>query len=592
MRNPLSRAITLSCSLLVSTLALAAPKPFDVELVAPFPADEEVVMHYISCCSPLTTPGLRVCQHTELDLNGDGLTDMFVGVNQNSSDPTDTTRTKRLYKGRGVVLFDASVYFGLPNMPTSSLKIADLDSDGDLDVVETVRADGTSGATGDVNTVYVNRGGTLESLLTGAQPLDDTHNRSSTAVVGDVDNDGRLDIVVANETPGTQSNPGGETLPYTQTNHVYLNQTTTPDNIVFGPAIAIDPPGTEQYTRRILLIDVEGDGDLDLVATGATNHLDASGTGNWLYVNLTNGGPPGSSPFAPAVPLTADTADDTDVANSIAAGDLDGDGDPDLVFGTWSRMNGTVAEKAPDRYYINNSTPAGPNFETTGTFGPPAHTTNVRLGDFDNDTDLDALAVSFEDGASRLHHNLIGSGLPTLFDDGVPLGGAASLDANRSRGLDTADLNKDGSLDVVIVNRDQVSLRYLNNDSCSGTGDTCNPFVNDAPTIPAQVLAPGNAVAHGVPIDIDDQLYRLTVEDSDNVYPADFAAKVPTPAASAPFTCTAGSTSDGFCVGALITPTDPTFSGVLEPIGVYVHDGEDLSNGFSIFSVTIGAPAQ
>ena len=79
-----------------------------------------------------------------------------------------------------------------------------------------------------------------------------------------------------------------------------------------------------------------------------------------LYVNRTIGGPPGgANPFAPAVALDANTADDTDVANSIAAGDLDGDGDPDFVFGTWSRMNGAVAEKAPDRYYVNNSTPAG-----------------------------------------------------------------------------------------------------------------------------------------------------------------------------------------------------------------------------------------
>ena len=95
-------------------------------------------------------------------------------------------------------------------------------------------------------------------------------------------------------------------------------------------------------------------------------------------------------------------------------------------------MNGAVAEKAPDRYYLNNSTPAGPNFETTGTFGPQVHTTNVRLGDFDNDTDLDALMVNFEDGLNRLHRNLTGSGLPTLFDAGVTLAVPSPLTADRS----------------------------------------------------------------------------------------------------------------------------------------------------------------
>jgi hypothetical protein len=588
MTIQLLRIITVSGSVLISTVLLAAPKPFDTELTT-FGPEEEVVTHYISSCSPVTTPGLRLCQEKELDLNGDSRTDMIVGVNQNSSDPNDTGKTKRLYIGRGEGLFNSAVYFGPPNMPTSSLRIADLDNDGDLDMVETVRGDGTSGGTSDVNTIYVNRTGTLQSLLEDDQPLDTTHYRSSTAAVGDVNNDGKLDIVVANETPGTQSNPAGETLPYTHTNYVYLNQTTTANNVVFGAAIPIDPPGSELYTRRILLIDAEGDGDLDLVATGATNHLDPSGKGNWLYINRTIGGPAGgASPFAPAVALNADPADDTDVANSIAAGDLDGDSDPDLVFGTWSRMNAAVAEKAPDRYYLNNSTPAGPNFETTGTFGPPVHTTNVRLGDFDNDTDLDALVVSFEDGLNRLHRNLTGSGQATLFDAGVTLAVPAPLTADRSRGLDTADLNKDGSLDVVIVNRDQVGLRYLNNDTCSGTGNTCNPFLNDAPNIPAQVPATGRVVAPGVPIDIDDHLYRLTVEDSDNAYPADFTARVPTPPASAPYTCTAG-TSGEFCAGGQITPTNPAFSGALQPIEVRVHDGEDISNSFTTFSVTIGA---
>ena len=121
------------------------------------------------------------------------------------------------------------------------------------------------------------------------------------------------------------------------------------------------------------------------------------------------------------------------------------------------------------------------------------------------------------------------------------------------------------------------------------SGNTCNPFLNDAPNIPAQAPATGRVVAPGVPIDIDDHLYRLTVEDSDNAHPADFTARVPTPSASAPYTCTAG-TSGGFCVGGQITPTNPAFSGALQPIEVRVHDGEDLSNSFITFSVTIAAP--
>ena len=84
------------------------------------------------------------------------------------------------------------------------------------------------------------------------------------------------------------------------------------------------------------------------------------------------------------MPLNADAADNTDVANAIAAGDIDGDGDPDLVFSTWSSMRRAAGE-ATNRYYINNSTAGSINFETTGTFGTADNHTNVRLADFDND---------------------------------------------------------------------------------------------------------------------------------------------------------------------------------------------------------------
>ncbi len=53
-----------------------------------------------------------------------------------------------------------------------------------------------------------------------------------------------------------------------------------------------------------------------------------------------------------------------------------------------------------NRYYINNSTPGSINFETTGTFGTADNHTNVRLADFDNDTDLDLITVVV-DGAER-----------------------------------------------------------------------------------------------------------------------------------------------------------------------------------------------
>ena len=102
MTHQLSRITMLLGSLLVAAVVLAAGKSYDTEGV-PTP-DEDAVMHYISKCSPVTTPGLRVCEEKELDLNGDGNTDLLVGVNQFGS--------KIFYSGRGEGLFNPPLYFG------------------------------------------------------------------------------------------------------------------------------------------------------------------------------------------------------------------------------------------------------------------------------------------------------------------------------------------------------------------------------------------------------------------------------------------------------------------------------------------------
>ncbi len=485
--------------MLASATALAAPKPFDAALITAPQTDEEVVMGRVVNCSPPR----RLCEEGPLNIDGQPGVDMFVGVNN--------AQPKRFYAGLNNGLFSPPTDFGV-NGPTSGFKFADLDGDGDLDMVESIRANGSLVAT---NMLYVNTLGTLASLHFGAQPLDAAkHDRSAAVLVGDVNNDSRLDVIIINETEGTQNNPGGSTLPYGQTNYLYLNTAaTTANNIVFGAALALDTPTEERYTRRGLLIDVEGDGDFDLVVTSADNHEDHEGNGNWLYVNGTVGGSPaplpGANPFAAAIRLNADTADDTDVANAIAAGDIDGDGDPDLVFSTWSRMNGAAAVPASNRYYINNSTPGSINFETTATFGPAANHTNIRLGDFDNDSDIDVVALVHVPAArSRLHLNTETPG--AFFDNtGLELVPPATWTVDRPRGFDMSDLNNDGSLDLVIANRDQVGLRYLNNDQCSasGCGTFSGPFANYTPSIPAPISTV-TVPAGSAPIDVDTATRR------------------------------------------------------------------------------------
>ena len=70
MAHHVTRITTLIGSAIVSATALAAPQPFDEDLVAalaanpsfPLPEDEEVVLHYIASCArdPAAVPRVAV----------------------------------------------------------------------------------------------------------------------------------------------------------------------------------------------------------------------------------------------------------------------------------------------------------------------------------------------------------------------------------------------------------------------------------------------------------------------------------------------------------------------------------------------------
>ena len=83
-----------------------------------------------------------------------------------------------------------------------------------------MRGDGTLDS--GTNIVYVNRNGTLRSLFDDEQSLDSAKNdRSSGVVIGDVNGDTKLDVVISNETTG-----GHDVAAANQTNYLYLNTTT------------------------------------------------------------------------------------------------------------------------------------------------------------------------------------------------------------------------------------------------------------------------------------------------------------------------------------------------------------------------------
>ena len=179
------------------------------------------------------------------------------------------------------------------------------------------------------------------------------------------------------------------------------------------------------------LIDVDGDGDLDVALGGYLSWWVPGGRArNWIYLN------DGSGRFyedATRASLPA-ISDDT---QAIESDDIDGDGDVDLVFGNFAV--GPLQNQS--RVNINDGSG---HFASSQAF--PANRAWVpRLFDMDGDGDLDigffarGLTVSL---APVLYEN-DGTGWFTDVSAGLPIGDFA--------GADFGDVDGDGDIDIVCV---------------------------------------------------------------------------------------------------------------------------------------------
>ena len=177
-----------------------------------------------------------------------------------------------------------------------AVALGDLDGDGDLDAV-------VANYSNQPETVWLNDG-TGRFTPQPTTPSFGAENSRDLAL-GDVDGDGDLDAVVANE--GAQA----ET--------VWLN-----DGLGnFTPSGSF----SANNSADVALGDIDGDGDLDALTAN-------DGTNETVWLN------DGAGNFS-AHP-TAPTFGSTDNSTGLALGDLDGDGDLDAVVANWGNEPETV----------------------------------------------------------------------------------------------------------------------------------------------------------------------------------------------------------------------------------------------------------
>ncbi|MBK8980624.1 MAG: VCBS repeat-containing protein [Planctomycetes bacterium] len=351
------------------------------------------------------------------DVDGDGDPDLLIG---------DRSGPDRLLLNDGAGSFSAAPANRWPSdpVPTKALAVADVDADGDVDVVV---GEG----------VGLGRPGRLELLLNDGAAAFLTETglawsapfADSTAIaVADLDGDDHPDVIAARV--------GGPVAVWFGARDGRLTQGPTS----LGSA--------REIVRAIATGDVDGDGDPDVLlgVTGSSRLFRNDGAGVFTDVSAT------------AFPLhAADTVD-------CALVDVDGDGDLDAYF---VHAGPSVTFPQSDALWSNDGSGVFTDVSAARLPGPARLGASVDAGDVDGDGDVDLL-IGNRSVLPRLYP---AQPDVLLLNDGFGRFTEAPasrypLDASATVRALLRDVDGDGDLDAVAV-ADGEPMRLLLND---GTG--------------------------------------------------------------------------------------------------------------------------
>jgi hypothetical protein len=366
----------------------------------------EIEIPYFTEQTMISIPGVYYSSMNWGDYNNDGLVDILF------SGRSSTEIYSRVYKNNGNNSFTHQTNISLFPLYFGSMEWGDYDNDGYLDILQT----GTNGTNRYTKIYKNNKNGTF----TEQTDINLTGVSTGTAIWGDYDNDGYLDILLTGN-DGTsrvskiyRNNGLGNFVAQTSISITgfdvcsaawgdynsdgnldfvingydgtkyeaklyrnWGNNTFTVDRTFWGMSI-----GAASW------VDYDHDGDLDLFLMGYNGSYEQwslhTNNGNGTFTHTYSVGLIGTS------------------YSSFGWGDYDNDGYIDVV------ISGSLNDKPYTKIFKNNN---GAGFsEQTNIVLPQVYAGSVAMVDYDNDGDLDFMLTGYENSGvvSKIFRNNIG----------------------------------------------------------------------------------------------------------------------------------------------------------------------------------------
>ncbi|MDE3144368.1 MAG: T9SS type A sorting domain-containing protein, partial [Bacteroidota bacterium] len=292
----------------------------------------------------------------------------------------------------------------------------DIDGDGKPDLVV---INGT-------NTVSIFRNTGSSGTISFATNVDITTGTLPVALaIGDIDGDGKLDIAVVNKNSYTVS--------------VFRN-TSSSSNISFAAKVDLST-GSSTYPQSVAIGDIDGDGKPDIAVADYNAALVS------VFLNT---GSSGNISFATKSDFTCGNA-----PYSIRISDIDGDGKPDIAVANYSSNSVSVLR--------NTGSNGSISFATKVDIATGSNPITLTTGDIDGDGKTDIIVANYYATSISVLRNTSSSGSISF---------AAKLDLTTSGDpyfLSIGDIDGDGKPDITVSNISANNISVFRNKSSSGS---------------------------------------------------------------------------------------------------------------------------